>query len=186
MTSLLLGAATNVTAKNPILPDAKEIIWTVIAFAFVLAILSKFAFPAMKKGLQAREERIRADLERADHVRAEGEATLEQYRRQLADARNEANRIIEEARQAADQLRKDMVRRADEEVAELRQRNAAELQMAQERAISQLQSQVRDLALELAEKVVGANLDRQRNLSLVDQYIAELNERSGAGQQGRS
>ncbi|HSS09709.1 MAG TPA: hypothetical protein VLL25_07485, partial [Acidimicrobiales bacterium] len=84
-------------------------------------------------------------------------------------------RIIEEARQAAEQLRQDMVRRADEEVAELRRRNAGDLQIAQERAISQLQSQVRNLAIELAEKVVGQNLDRDRNLQLVDQYIAELN-----------
>ena len=46
--------------------------------------------------------------------------------------------------------------------------------IAQERLLSQLQTQVRDLAIDLAEKVVGANLDRQRNLALVDQFIAEL------------
>ncbi len=54
MPSLLLAAATNVQAKNPILPDAKEIIWTVIAFAIVFVILAKFAFPAVRKGLAAR------------------------------------------------------------------------------------------------------------------------------------
>jgi F-type H+-transporting ATPase subunit b len=171
MIALLLGAATNVTAKNPILPDAKEIIWTVIAFAFVLAILAKFAFPVMKKGLADREERIRADLERADHARAEGEALLEQYRRQLAEARNEANRIIEEARQAAEQVRRDLVARAEGEADELRRRAQDDARLAGERAMSDLRGQVTNLSVELAEKIVEHNLDRDTQLALIENYI---------------
>jgi F-type H+-transporting ATPase subunit b len=179
---------TNVQSKNPILPAGNEILWGTFSFVLLFLIMWKFAFPAVSKSMQARTDRIRNNLDEAQKVRNEAEQILADYQRQLADARSEANRIIEESRQAAEQLRQDMVRRADEEVAELRRRNAAELQMAQERAISQLQNQVRSLAIELAEKIVGANLDRDRNLALVDQYIAELNaERSaGAGQQGRS
>jgi F-type H+-transporting ATPase subunit b len=165
----------NVQSKNPIIPSVPEIVWGVVSFVLLFAILAKFAFPAVNKTMQARTEKIRSNIDEAQKVRNDAEQILADYQRQLADARNEANRIIEEARQAAEQLRQDMVRRADAEVAELRQRNAADLQAAQERAIAQLQSQVRGLALELAEKVIGANLDRDRNLTLVDQYIAELN-----------
>jgi F-type H+-transporting ATPase subunit b len=170
MISLLLGATT-VTAKNPILPDAKEIIWTVIAFAFVLAILWKFAFPAMKKGLKDREDRIRADLERADHARAEGEASLEQYRRQLAEARNEANRIIEEARQAAEQVRRDLLARAEADADELRRRAQEDARLAGERVMSDVRSQVAALSVELAEKIVEHNLDRDTQLALIENYI---------------
>jgi F-type H+-transporting ATPase subunit b len=167
--ALLLGAT--VTAKNPILPDAKEIIWTVIAFAFVLAILAKFAFPAMKKGLKAREERIRADLERADHARAEAETSLEQYRRQLAEARNEANRIVEEARHAAEQVRRDLVARAEAEADEVRRRAHEDARLAGERAMSDLRGQVANLSVELAEKIVERNLDRDTQLALIENYI---------------
>src|SRR5260370_8070939 len=96
MSAFLIGAA-NVIAKNPILPDAKEIIWTVIAFAFVFVILAKFAFPAMKKGLKDREDRIRADLERADHPPTEAEATLEQYRPQPPQPHTQANPTPQQA-----------------------------------------------------------------------------------------
>lgn len=169
MIALLIGAA--VTAKNPILPDAKEIIWTVIAFAVVLVVLAKFAFPAMKKGLQAREDRIRADLERADHARAEAEASLEQYRHQLAEARNEANRIIEDARQAAEQVRRDLVARAESEAAEIRRRAQEDARLATERAMSDLRGQVATLSVELAEKIVERNLDRSTQLALIENYI---------------
>jgi F-type H+-transporting ATPase subunit b len=169
--------STTVTAqsKNPILPSTPEIVWGLVSFAVLFFVMWKFAYPAVNKLMQDRTERIRSNIDEAQKVRDEAEQILSDYQRQLADARNESNRIIEEARQAAEQLRHDMVRRADEEVAELRRRNAEDLQIAQERAISQLQSQVRNLAIELAEKVVGQNLDRDRNLQLVDQYIAELN-----------
>lgn len=171
---------TNVQSKNPILPSVAEIVWGVFSFALLLLIMWKFAFPAVQKGMQARTERIRTNVDEAQRVRDEAEQILRDYQAQLADARNEGNRILEEARQAAETLRRDMVRRAEGEVAELRRRNEEDLRAAQERIVSQLQGQVKVLALDLAEKVVAANLDRARNLQLVDQFIAELNQRQAA------
>jgi F-type H+-transporting ATPase subunit b len=177
----------NVQSKNPILPSGAEILWGTFSFVLLLIVLWKFAYPPVVKQMQARTEKIRNNIDEAQKVRNEAEQILADYQRQLADARSEANRIIEEARQAAEQLRQEMVRRADEEVAELKQRTAADLRAAQERAISELRNQVRGLALELAEKVIGANLDRDRNLTLIDQYIAELDARpADAGRSGSS
>ena len=167
-------------APNPILPSGTEIVWGTFAFAVLVVVMWKFAFPSVQKAMQARTDRIRNNLDEAERVRQEAQGILTEYQRQLSDARSEANRIIEEARQAADQLRQDMVRRADEEVAELRRRNIEDLRAAQDRVMSQLQQQVRDLSIELAEKVVGASLDRTRNLALVDQLLAELNARPAA------
>lgn len=170
-----LISAETVQSKNPILPSGAELVWGIVSFAILFAILYKFAFPAVNKMMQDRTDRIRNNLEEAEQVRGEAQGILAEYQRQLADARNEANRIIEEARQAAEQLRQELVQRADQEVAELRERQLEDLRLAQERAVSQLQTQVRDLAIDLAERVVNANLDRDRNLQLVDHYIAELN-----------
>jgi F-type H+-transporting ATPase subunit b len=174
-------AAPAQQAPNPILPSSTEIIWGTLAFAILVVLMWKFAFPSVQKAMQARTDKIRSNLDEAEKVRQEASMILEEYQKQLADARSEANRIIEEARQAADQLRQDMVRRADEEVAELRRRSIEDLKAAQERVMGQLQLQVRDLAIDLAEKVVGANLDRTRNLALVDQLIAELEARPAGG-----
>jgi F-type H+-transporting ATPase subunit b len=172
-----LLAAADVQSKNPILPSGAEIVWGVFSFALLFLIMWKFAFPAVNKAMQARTERIRTNVDEAQRVRDEAEQILRDYQAQLADARNEGNRIIEEARQAAEQVRKDLVLKAEEEAAELRRRNEQDLRAAQDRVLDQLKSQVRTLALDLAEKVVAANLDRDRNLQLVDQFIAELNQR---------
>jgi len=177
---LLVAATTNVTAKNPILPDAKEIIWTVIAFAIAFVILARFAFPAVKKGLQAREDKIRGDLERAEQARTEAEATLERYQRQVAEARGEATRIIEEARQAAEGVRRDLIARAEADAAEVRQRAQEDSQLAGSRALSELRSQVASLSVDLAEKIVEHNLDRDTQMNLIESYINSVGDGNGS------
>jgi F-type H+-transporting ATPase subunit b len=177
----LLLAATSVQAKNPILPDAKEIIWTVIAFSIVFVILRKFAFPAMRKGLQAREDRIRGDLERAERARDEAEETLERYQRQLADSRAEATRIVEEGRQAAEEVRRDLIARAERDAADIRNRAQEDAQLASDRALTELRAQVASMSVDLAEKIVERNLDRDTQLGLIEHYISSVGNGNGAG-----
>lgn len=167
-------------SKNPILPSPAEIVWGTVAFVVLLVVLQRFALPPLLKVMRERTERIANDLAEADKAKAEAEHTLDDYKRELAEARTEANRIVDEARQAAEQVRQDLVGRAEAEAADLRQRNDAALAAAGERVLGQLEAQVREVALDLAEKVVGANLDRDTNLALIDRYISEL-DTNGAG-----
>ncbi len=163
-----------IESPSPIVPAVNELIWGGLFFLVVLLALSKWAFPALKQGVQQREDRIRGDLEQAEHAREEGEQVLEQYRQQLHDARDEAARIIEEAREAADEVRRDLSQRAEREAAEIRQRADEDIAAAAERATSDLQERVGELAIELAERVVERNLDRDTQMSLIESYINEV------------
>jgi F-type H+-transporting ATPase subunit b len=164
-------------APSTILPATNELVWGIISFVVLFGALGKFAYPAIKKGMEARTDKIRNNLDEAERVRTEAQTILDDYQRQLADARNESNRIIEEARQTADQLRQDLMQRAETEAAELRQRTTEDLAAAQERMLNELRSQVRDLAIGAAEKVIERNLDRDTNLALIDNFIEQV----GAG-----
>jgi F-type H+-transporting ATPase subunit b len=172
--ALIIAATTDVKAKNPILPEGKEILWGAISFIIVLSILAWKGWPAIKAGLKAREDRIRGDLERAEQARTEAETSLEEYRAQLAEARNDAAQIIEAARQQAEQVRQDLMAKAEADAAELRSRAAEDIRLATQRAISDLQGKMAELSIELAEKVVHANLDRDRQLALIENYINEV------------
>src|SRR5262249_39233852 len=107
-------------APSPLTPEPNEILWGSAAFLVLLIAAWKWGVPAVKNMEAQREERIRNDLERAEAARVEAEGEKEQYLAQIADARNEAGRIIEEARQAAEQVRRDTVARAEAEAAEVR------------------------------------------------------------------
>ena len=158
-------------AKSLVSPALPEIVWGGLAFLIVLAVLMKFAFPALKKGLKQREETIRDELEGAARAREEAEAEAAQYRAQIGDARSEANTILEDARADADRIRREMLERAEAEAADTRQRAQEDIRLAQERAMSDLRAQVTDLSIDLAEKVVEHSLDRPTQVALIDRYI---------------
>jgi F-type H+-transporting ATPase subunit b len=164
-------------SPSPIMPATNEILWGGLAFFFLLIALWKFGIPAATNMMHERTERIRGDLDTADKARAEAETVLAEYRTQLADSRTEAARIIEEARQQAEQVRRDLTVRAEGEAAELRARNVEQLSAERDRVLGELRGQVASLNVELAEKVVESNLDREANLALIESYINSVGSR---------
>ncbi|MFN8037040.1 MAG: F0F1 ATP synthase subunit B [Acidimicrobiia bacterium] len=161
-------------APSLIAPATSELFWGAIAWAIVAFMLMKFGFPAVKKTLKAREDRIRDDLEAAEQAKAQADTELDQYRGQLADARNEANRIIAEARQSADDVKRDLVKAAEAEVAEMKARSAADVQRQTTQAMADLQARVGRLSIDLAEKIVERNLDHDTQMALVESYINQV------------
>jgi F-type H+-transporting ATPase subunit b len=158
---------------NPILPAMNEVIWGALSFAVLFILIAKFAYPAVKKGIDARADKIRGSLDEAERTRDEANGILEEYRRQLADAKNESARIIEEARQSADKLRQDLKKQAEAEVAEIKSRAQEDIAAQVERAMGDLRARVADMTIELTEKVVQRNLDRETNLALIERFIDE-------------
>jgi F-type H+-transporting ATPase subunit b len=161
-------------SPSPILPATNELIWGAIAFVLLFFLLSKFAYPGIKKGMDDRAEKIRTSIDEAENARGDAQRILEEYQRQLTDARSESARIIEEARQAADRLRQDLKRQAETEVGELRARAQEDIQAQVQRAMADLQARVGELAIELAEKVVERSLDRETNMQLIENYINQV------------
>lgn len=161
-------------SHNPILPETSELFYAAFAFLVLLALMYKFAFPAVQKSMESRTQNIRDNLDEAERTKADAQNILEEYQRQLADAKNESARIIDEARQTAEQMRRDLMVRAEAEVNELRERTRSEIDAAQQRAIADLRTQVSELAIGAAEVVVQKNLDRDTNRALVERYIEQV------------
>jgi len=132
------------------------------------------ALPGVKKGMDGRSERIRADLARADAAKTEAEQLLATYQRQVANSKAEATRIIEDARATADGLRAELHRRAEAEIAEARQRAAADIEASKAQAIADLTSEVASLAIGAAEVVVQKSLDRETQVQLIENYINQV------------
>src|SRR5918999_3250630 len=125
-----------------ILPAIDELIWGAVAFAIVLFVLNKFAFPKLREAVEAREKQIQNDLEAADRAKREAQQQKEQYEHQIADARGEANRIIEDARRQAEDVRKDLVAKAEREAEQIVTRAEEQLDAERTRTVSELQTTI--------------------------------------------
>lgn len=161
-------------APSPLVPARNEIIWGSLAFLVLLGVMWKFGVPAVRNMEQAREDRIRTDLEGAEKAHAEAEAEKAQYLAQIADAKNEAGRLIEEARQAAESVRTDLIARAEGEANEIRARAQADIANQRNQAMAQLRTDVASLSIDLAGRIVERNLDSDTNRQLVDSFIDQV------------
>lgn len=162
------------SAPSPILPEVNEIIWGAFGFLVVFGALFWKGYPAIKKTMTERTEKIRADIEGAEATRAEAEQVKASYEAQLADAKAEASRLIDEARQTAETVRTERIAAAEAEAQELKQRAAAEAESAKAQALADLRGEVAAIAIGAAERVVEANLDTAANRALIDSYIDQV------------
>ncbi len=165
-------------APNQLLPEKNELIFGGLAFLIVFIFLWKMGMPAIKAGMKARTDKIAGDLDAAEAQRTEASGILAEYQAQLADARTESARIIEEARQAADEVRSGLQAKAEADINELKTKATADIEAAKLQAVADLRGEVTALAIGAAEQVVGRNLDAETNAALVEAYINQVGANS--------
>ena len=166
---------------SPIFPATNELIWGTIAFLILLVLMYRTVWPSVDKAFKDRRANIEGKLEEAERERQEADELLEQYRRRLRDAEDETQRILDEARANAERLRRDLMAKAEADAGRELDRARQAIRSERDQAIGQLRNEVGTLAIELATRVVGDSLDRERQLRLVDQYIEELGNQAQAG-----
>jgi F-type H+-transporting ATPase subunit b len=175
--SLLLAAegGEEPSGLDLLLPrDVNEIIVGVLAFIIVFGFIWRVAAPALNEMLENRQKAIKSSLEAAEAEKAEAATLKADYEKSIANARAEANKIVEDARQAGESARADILARAEGEAASIKTRAGAELESEKQRAVTAMRREVAGLSLDVAEKLVGRNLDHESQQALVDQFIDEL------------
>jgi F-type H+-transporting ATPase subunit b len=165
--------------KENLYPHATELIVGAVAFAIIFFFFWKWVLPRVNTLLEERREKIQGEMERAEASRVAADDELARYKVQLAGAADEANRIIDEARKTADQLRADLQSRAEQESHAIVARAQEEIRAERDRVFQELRTQVGEIAVELAGKVVGESLDTSAHTRLIDEYIDEVTSGNG-------
>ncbi len=135
-----------------------QIFWLIIAFALLYWLLAKRALPRVADILETRQDRIAADLDRAQSLRQEAEEAMARHEQLVADAQARARaeldaahaRIQAEATRQESELEGSLQRR----LAEADQRIAA----AREEALKALEEVARDAARDAVGRLVGVDI----------------------------
>jgi F-type H+-transporting ATPase subunit b len=152
------------------------IIWTIITFVIVLMILRWTAWKPLLGALAAREEKIRSSLEQAELARQQAQALLDEHRKQVAAAEDQVQRILTEGRTLADKQRAETNEKAQASARHMLAQAKEEIQREKDAALLQLRSEVADLAIGVAGKILDKNLDTPAQRSLADAAIREINK----------
>jgi len=150
------------------------IVWTIVTFILLLAILRKFAWKPMLEALTRREEGIRSSIERAENAKQEAEHILEENRKQLARADEESRHILNESRSLAEKLKNEIVEKANQQARVMVEQARQEIGRDKDIAITQLRGEVADLAVKAAEKILGETLDGSKHKKIIDDILKGL------------
>jgi len=166
------GAAP--TGGGPFSINPGLIIWTLVVFGILLFLLWRYGFPYLVKTVEERERRIQKQLEDAEKANAEAQRLLEEHRKQIAAARNEAQDILAKAKTVAQKERETLLAKAREEYEALLNRARKDIDAEKDKAILELRREAVELSIAAASRVIEANLDTEANRRLVTEFLESL------------
>ena len=148
-------------------------IFEAVANVIILFVLLRiFLFKPINKMRNERTRTVQENLDSAEKAKEEAEALRKQYEDSVSDAKEEANRIIMKAHEDAETERNKIIEKSHEEADEIVSAASETIENERRRVLQQAQSQIADLAIEAASKIIGANLDDEKNRRLVDEFLS--------------
>ncbi|EHI69770.1 F0F1 ATP synthase subunit B [Streptococcus ictaluri] len=142
----------------------------------LLLLIKKFAWGAIETILKTRSEQISHDIEQAEQSRLSAQALEKEKQANLDQSRSEASKIISEAKEIGQLQGDKLVAEATDEANRLKEKAYTDIEQSKSEAISAVKSEMSDLTVLLAEKIMGANLDKAAQSQLIDSYLDELGE----------
>jgi F-type H+-transporting ATPase subunit b len=158
--------------SNPVIPDLSEVVWAAICFFLLLLLVYTVLLPTLRRLMTERDAKIRGDRDAAERTRDSLVSTRADYDAALADARLEANRLIEGARAEAEAHRVTLQAEADREIAGLRQVAQQEIATARASAVTRVRGDVVDLAVGAASAVMQRPIERSGASAIVDRVLS--------------
>lgn len=174
-------------SHNPLIPEVPEIVWSAIVIALLFAIILKLIYPRYVEIMNERASKIESGLANAEHAEQkikqaqnDAQATIRQVHEEATQIRNEAQesakRVVAEAKERASKEAERIVQNAQRQI--VAERQAAEIS---------LKADVGLLATELAQKIVGEQLqDRELSARVVDRFLDQLEANSAAPSEAES
>jgi len=154
--------------------DPGVVFWTIVTFIMLLLILKKYAWKPILTALDQRENAIRESLEKAEKAKEEAQNVLAQNQANLAKAEEESKKIVELSRQYAEKLKDQILHDSRDQAKKMLDEASNEIERKKDAAIDELKTQVAEIAIKAAEKILKESLNEEMQKRIINKYIGEI------------
>lgn len=151
--------------------------WVAVAFVVFAGLMVWKARKPVLDGIDARAERIKAELDEAQRLREEAQKTLAEYKRKQRDAAKEAEDLLASAKHEAELLRKQAADDLQQTLARREKAALEKIAQAEAQAVQDVRAQAVDIAIAATGKLLSENVDPERDQAMVDQAIKDLGQK---------
>lgn len=153
-----------------------QILISLVNLLIMYLILKKFLFGPVQNLIAARRKQVEDVYGEAEKSRSSAETMRQEYEERLASARDEADGIVRSAQQTAQRRSDAMVTEAAEQVSHMKQKAADEIDREKKQMLSDVRSEISDIAVEIASRIVGREVRKEDHESFVDDFIRNVGE----------
>lgn len=154
--------------------EAGTVIWTILTFVCLFALLARFVFKPLRELMEKREQSIRGSLDQAERAREEARKILEKNREQLDGARDEARRIVNEGHRIVANMKQDAEAGAKQQAQAIVEQARSEIDRDVQRSLDELKSTVANLSVRISRQVIRDNIDEAQHQKLADELVERL------------
>ena len=149
-------------------------IWTVVLFVIFAFVLTKLGWKPLLAMVEEREKGIREAVSSAEKANEEAQRLLAQHQELIREAGRQRDEIMKRALADAETVKADLVSQAKAESDRMVQRAREQIDREKKLAIQELRSQVADLAVEAASRIVKSSMTPEAQQKLVHEFIDNL------------
>ena len=162
-------------------PDTGLMIWVIITFLCLVAILKLFAWGPLLGAIEAREGRIKADREGAEKARSEAERIQRELEAQIAGVQAKAKEMLAAATKDGEALRARLKAEAEADAQGIKDKTMADLANEKNRLVGELRKETADIAVRAAEKLMHKTVDAGVQKTVLDGFFKDLESAKKAG-----
>jgi F-type H+-transporting ATPase subunit b len=151
-------------------------LFTLLNTLTVIFVGTKFLFKPIMKMIQERQKEIDDLYADANKAKESAETMQTEYEARLGEAQAASERIVKEAVSRGQAREEEIIRQANAEASAIMDKAAADIAMEKKKAINDAKDEISDLALAIAGKVVGRELNADDQSQLVDDFINGLGD----------
>lgn len=151
-------------------------LFTLLNFLALFFVMKKFLYGPIMNMIQARQKEIDEMYQDAEGAQTHAKAMEQEYQEKLSVAAQTSEQLVKEAVARGQAREEEILRQANQEADAILSKAAADIAMEKKKAINDAKDEISDIAMAIAEKVVGRELNAADQASLVDSFIDELGD----------
>ncbi|MBQ3920218.1 MAG: F0F1 ATP synthase subunit B [Oscillospiraceae bacterium] len=155
--------------------EPTTIIGTLINTLLLLLVVKKFLFEPVNKILDERKAEVSKTYEEADAALANARSLEEEYTQKMSAAKEESAELIRNATKRAQDRSDEIIAAAKSEAQGMMERAGQDIERERTKAISGVRDEISDIAVSIAEKVIGRNVSSDSDQDrLIDEFISSI------------
>lgn len=141
-----------------------------------LLVFKIFFLDKIKAILDQRREAADKQITEAENAKTEAMTIKKTYEQNMLQAKAKADDLLQTAQRTANSRSEEIIAQAQQQAAQIKSKAADDIALEKKKAINEAKDEISDLAMAIAGKVVGRELNAGDQAEMIDRFIDELGD----------